>query len=136
MAVKTVFFDQQEFEDLCSFQCTEEEICLWFRCSVSTLDKWCKTTYNARFNEIFAQKRKLGLLSLRRKQFQVAIGGNGEKPNVTMLIFLGKNYLGQSDNVGIKSQIQIESVETLNKENITAVIDAARSLVLEQPKTN
>ena len=39
-----------------------------------------------------AQKRKAGFVSLRRKQYELAMAGNA-----TMLIFLGKQYLGQSD---------------------------------------
>jgi hypothetical protein len=39
-----------------------------------------------------AQKRQAGFVSLRRKQYELAMAGNA-----TMLIFLGKQYLGQAD---------------------------------------
>ena len=85
-------FDKNEFEKLCGLQCTKEEVCLWFDVTDKTLERWCKETYKAGFSEVFAIKRGLGKISLRRYQWQVA-----EKGNVTMLIWLGKQYLGQKD---------------------------------------
>lgn len=38
-----------------------------------------------------------GKASLRRKQVQVALGEDGKPPNPTMLIWLGKQYLGQRE---------------------------------------
>lgn len=46
------------------------------------------------FSGYFAQKRGTGKISLRRKQFQTALAGKG---NVSMLIWLGKQWLGQKD---------------------------------------
>lgn len=87
-----VELNKDEFEKLCQMQCTREEICCWFNITDKTLDRWCKDTYNCRFSAIFAQKRGVGRISLRRAQMQQALSGN-----TTMLIFLGKNYLGQTD---------------------------------------
>lgn len=84
--------DWEEFDKLCALQCTQEEIAAWFNCSADTIDRRVKETYNANFAEIFAQKAGKGKISLRRKQMSVAQSGN-----VTMLIWLGKQYLGQSD---------------------------------------
>jgi hypothetical protein len=84
--------DKEQFEKLCGIQCTQEEIACWFMVSVDTLEVWTKKTYSLRFSEIFNQKRKRGHIALRRKQMDVALSGN-----VPMLIFLGKNYLGQTD---------------------------------------
>ena len=44
-----------------------------------------------RFADVFAQKRVKGLISLRRAQFALA------EKSAPMAIFLGKNYLGQTD---------------------------------------
>ena len=84
--------DQLQFENLCKMQCTEVEIASWFECSVDTIERWCKSTYNMTFAEIYAQKREAGKISLRRCQFQMA------QTNPTMAIFLGKQYLGQTDD--------------------------------------
>lgn len=83
--------DQNMFEKMCSYQCTEEEICGMFGVSVDTLERWCKRTYKATFAEVFKEKRQLGKMSLRRSQFKLA------EKNATMAIWLGKQYLDQRD---------------------------------------
>lgn len=81
-----------DFEKLCSIQCTKEEICAWFKLTDKTLERWCKEQYQMGFSEVFTIKRGLGRISLRRCQWQAA-----QKGNPTMLIWLGKQYLGQID---------------------------------------
>ena len=83
--------NQKEFEKLCGLQCTHEEICAWFDVTFKTLDGWCKRTYGDGFSKVFAEKRGLGKISLRRSQFRLA------EKSAAMAIFLGKNYLGQKD---------------------------------------
>ena len=92
--------DQKMFEKLCSFQCTKVEICAWIEITDKTLERWCKETYKAGFSDVFAQKRSLGKISLRRAQFQLA----AKSP--AMAIFLGKNYLNQKDNPIDDSEIE------------------------------
>lgn len=87
--------DKRQFENLCGMQCTEEEICAWFGVTDKTLTRWCKRTYKKSFSEIFREKRKKGLISLRRAQFQMA------EKNPSMAIWLGKQYLGQRENVAV-----------------------------------
>lgn len=84
--------DKKQFENLCGLQCTKEEICGWFDVTDKTLENWCKRTYKAGFSEVFRQKRGLGKISLRRHQWRLA------EKNANMAIWLGKQYLGQSDN--------------------------------------
>ena len=43
------------------------------------------------FSEVFKEKRGVGKISLRRAQFRLA------EKNANMAIWLGKQYLGQSD---------------------------------------
>ena len=83
------------FENLCGLQCTLEEICGWFDVTDKTLDSWCKRTYHASFSEVFRQKRGAGKISLRRSQWRLA------EKNATMAIFLGKQFLGQRDNIDV-----------------------------------
>lgn len=90
--------DQKEFEKLCELQCTEDEICAWFDVTDKTLNSWCKRTYKANFSEVFAQKRGKGKIALRRYQFQQA------KKSATMAIWLGKQYLGQTDQMKLQTQ--------------------------------
>jgi hypothetical protein len=48
--------------------------------------------YGKPFNQVFAEKRGMGTVSLRRKQMQLALAGDR-----TLLIWLGKQYLKQAD---------------------------------------
>lgn len=103
--------DQKQFESLCGLQCTLEEICGWFDVTDKTLDSWCKRTYNANFSEVFKQKRGAGKISLRRSQWRLA------EKNATMAIFLGKQFLGQRDNVDVnvtnKDGMPLDELETM-----------------------
>ena len=83
--------DRSSFEGLCGLQCTKEEICSFLNVTDKTLDRWCKETYHKGFSDIFREKRKIGKISLRRSQWRLA------EKNVTMAIFLGKQYLGQRE---------------------------------------
>jgi hypothetical protein len=93
--------DKREFEGLCELQCTRDEICNWFDITDKTLDAWCKRTYQddegkpMGFSAVFAIKRGKGKIALRRTQFRLA------QKNAAMAIWLGRNYLGQSENVRV-----------------------------------
>lgn len=85
--------DEKQFCKLCELQCTEEEIAGFFECSVDTLERWCKRTFDMTFAEIYRQKATRGRIALRRFQLKHA------EKNASMAIFLGKNWLNQSDKV-------------------------------------
>lgn len=103
-------FDQKNFESLCQIQCTEEEICQFFSCSEKTLNKWCREKYGANFSQVFRDKRGVGKISLRRAQFQAAINGNA-----SLLIWLGKQYLGQSESAGTDEKNEIEDLTPVSE---------------------
>lgn len=83
--------DIKDFEKLCAIQCTQDEICGWFNVTDKTLTRWCMDTYGMSFSDVFKLKRGRGKIALRRMQFQLA------EKSASMAIFLGKNYLGQTD---------------------------------------
>lgn len=83
--------DRQQFENLCSMQCTLAEIASWFDCSKPTIIEFCRREYGEEFSTVWAQKAEKGKISLRRKQFKLA------EKSPAMAIFLGKNILGQKD---------------------------------------
>lgn len=95
--------DQEQFEKLCGLQCTLDEFCCYFDCDDKTLEKWCKKTYKMNFSDIFKLKKGKGKISLRRKQFEVALSGNP-----TMLIWLGRNMLGQTDKYEIEQTVSVD----------------------------
>lgn len=85
-------FDKELFENLCALFCTKDDICGVFDCDEKTLTRWCHDTYGMGFSDIRKRKATKGKVSLRRAQYKKAMAGN-----TSMLIFLGKNYLDQSD---------------------------------------
>lgn len=94
--------NKEEFERLCAMQCTCVEIGNFFGCCHDVVEQWCKREYGKTFEKVFAEKRSPGLVSLRRSQFAMA------DKNVAMAIWLGKQYLGQRDNLNVNNASEVE----------------------------
>lgn len=86
--------DRDKVVAMLRIQCTEEEICSILDVSHDTLDRWCRREFGKCFAYVSAEKRGEGKASLRRMQWKKAEAGN-----TTMLIWLGKNMLNQTDKV-------------------------------------
>ena len=110
MARPKKLINKSQFESLCAIQCTKEEICDVLQVTEKTLNNWCKEEYGESFSLIFKQKKSLGKTSLRRNQWKLA-----EKGNTTMLIWLGKQLLKQSENP-IQDQIKLQELQLKEKE--------------------
>ena len=76
--------DTTEVEKLASFGCTNIEIGSFFGCSPDLLEK--------SYSEFLTKGRDKGKIRLRQLQWKAAESGSH-----TMLIWLGKQILGQSD---------------------------------------
>lgn len=93
--------DSEQFEKLCALQCTLKEIAGWFGCSEDTIENWCKRTYSDEngepigFSDAYKKYSADGKISLRRFQFKQA------ERNASMAIWLGKQWLGQRDNIDV-----------------------------------
>lgn len=83
-------FNMEQVERLAAIQCTEEEIALALGCSIDTVRD--RKRNDEDFSNALLKGRGTGKASLRRSQFALATAGNA-----TMLIWLGKQYLGQQD---------------------------------------
>lgn len=83
----------EEFKKLCGLQCTKDEIAGFFDCSTDTIDNWCNSTFGETFSTVFKKYSQDGKISLRRYQFKIA------QTNASMAIWLGKQYLGQTDKI-------------------------------------
>ena len=92
----------EQFTKLCGIMCTKSEVCSVMGLDPKTLDKLIAKHFPnmPTWEEAFDYFSSTGKASLRRAQFQAALDGN-----TTLLIFLGKNYLGQSDQ-GAKTEEQ------------------------------
>lgn len=85
--------DYNLVENLCKLQCTGEEIASALNIDYKTLNLRINDKYKMGFSQYYKKASAGGKMSLRRKQMEVAMSGN-----VSMLIWLGKQYLGQSDH--------------------------------------
>ena len=102
MARPRIEIDQVQFEKLCEIQCTLEEIAGVLKCSPDTIENWCKRTYNESFSETYKKHSANGKMSIRRMQFKLA------ETNATMCIWLGKQYLGQTDKIELGTEDNTE----------------------------
>jgi hypothetical protein len=97
--------DLVELERLSAMQCTDEEVGAWFGVTTRTIERRRK---NARFAEVMNRGRAKGRISVRRAQLKLLEAGNA-----TMGVWLGKNILGQVDEIrhelfgNISTQLQI-----------------------------
>jgi hypothetical protein len=78
--------DSEQVRELAAINCSYAEMAAVLRCDPKTL--------STRFLKVIQEGREHGKMSLKRKQYEVAMSGN-----VTMLIWLGKQTLGQRDQV-------------------------------------
>jgi hypothetical protein len=85
-------FDINIVKGLAKIQCTEEEIASVLGCSVDTITR--RIQDNPDFADAIKSGRSFGKMSIRRMQY-----GSAEKGSVAMLIWLGKQYLGQKEKV-------------------------------------
>ena len=95
--------NKEEFEKLCALMCTRQDIAGWFDCTEETIQNWCKRVYRKPFSEVFERYSAKGKISLRRYQFEIA------KKNPTMAIWLGKQWLGQTDSVIVSRETNGEN---------------------------
>jgi hypothetical protein len=120
--------DLIELEKLCGLQCTDEEIASWFGVTTRTIERRRK---NKKFAEVMLRGKAKGRISVRRMQMKLLEAGNA-----TMGVWLGKNILGQTDQVhhqfdGLRACVSIglpslppEPLKEIDDENtidITAV---------------
>ena len=83
--------DLAELEKLCGLQCTDEEIAAWFGVTTRTIERRRKVR---KFAEVMDRGKAKGRISVRRQQMKLLEAGNA-----TMGVWLGKNILGQVDEI-------------------------------------
>ena len=108
--------DPEQVRKLAAIGCTDVEIGDIVGCSHDTLTR--------RFKEHLVFGRANGKMSLRRKQWETALSGN-----VAMLIWLGKQILGQTDKQVIDHNITPDDI-------INVTIGGARQLDTDDAAPN
>ena len=84
--------DWELVDSLCEIQCTATEIASVTKISIDTYLRRSKELHNCTFAEYIKKQSEVGKASLRRMQWKKANEGNA-----TMLIWLGKQILGQKE---------------------------------------
>jgi hypothetical protein len=92
--------DWDKVDSMCKIQCTGDEIASVLDLSYDTLQRACKREKGMSFADYLPQKAMAGKASLRRVQWKAATGGNS-----TMMVWLGKNVLGQTDKSTIDHNV-------------------------------
>ena len=113
MGRKSINIDPDQVRALARIGCTYDEIADVLKIARSTFGKKLKSETKVR--EAYDRGISEGDVSLKRAQFDRAMGGN-----TSMLIWLGKNRLGQFDKIETKYETEItESTGALDKLNST-----------------
>ena len=90
--------DTEKVEQLAGFGCTNTEIASFFGCDESLIRK--------SYSEFLTKGRDKGKIRLRQLQWRAA-----ERGNVSMMIWLGKQVLGQTDRQEIEHIRPIDEVD-------------------------
>ena len=102
MPRKPLILDLKELEKLAAMHCTQEEVAAFFDTTHKTISlKLRQEPYKGVWERGWGK----GNISLRRKQFQAAEAGDK-----TMLIWLGKQWLGQTDKSQIDERGKVEVI--------------------------
>jgi len=95
--------DYKILAELCHIQCTGLECASVLGMDYASLERHVRKETGKTFSEYWEEKAAGGRKSLRRKQWDVAQSGDK-----TLLIWLGKQYLGQTDKRQIESTGKLE----------------------------
>lgn len=79
--------------------------------SADTLDKRLKERYGCNFTEYRNKKKEKLRINIRKKQYDLAM-----KDNAAMLIWLGKNELGQSDKIEESTHLTGDAIKIIYDE--------------------
>ena len=89
--------DPKQVEKLASYGCTNTEIGSYFGCDESLIRK--------SYSESITKGRDSGKIRLRQLQWRAA-----ERGNIAILIWLGKQVLGQTDRKEIEMSTPIDEI--------------------------
>lgn len=100
--------DWQKVDNYLKAQCDGAGIAGLLGIHPNTLYEACKEVHKCNFSDYSVQKKGEGKELLRAKQFQIAMEGDK-----TMLVWLGKQYLGQQDKSELNHNVNIPSLPNI-----------------------
>lgn len=123
-------FDVKQFNDLIALGCKQDEICWWFRddkgkpANPDTLSRWCERKFGVNFQEYSRENGGMHLkIQLRKNQLELSA------KNAAMAIFLGKNYLEQTDRDPLDLKLIEARIAALEAGQGGAIDDKTRAEV-------
>ena len=115
--------DWEQVKKLAGLHCTGEEIAGFLGIDYDTLCARIKGKYKQGFSDWYKKHSSKGKVSLRRKQYEIAVNGS-----VPMLIWLGKNVLGQS------GKVEQENTNTINiQDEFKKLADSLEATEIKKP---
>lgn len=105
--------EKQQIEALGALGCHMGEVATIMQCSPDSIEKDYRQEYETGFSRM--------KMSLRRKQIELAMAGNA-----TMLVWLGKQYLGQTDKQ--------ETVDKTPRPVIIEKLDGSETILTTEKK--
>ena len=115
--------DFEQLEKLLHLQCTKVECAAFLGMSKNTLEARIREAGHEGFSQYAEIHRAPGKVSLRRHQWR-----NAEKGNVIMQIWLGKQWLGQTDKVESKTEVTAHAGAGLAAQQTEAVKEWAKKI--------
>jgi len=103
--------DPEQVKMLAMIDCSYAEMAAVLNCDPKTLSN--------RFSQVIEKGREEGKSSLKRAQFKAAMKGNP-----TMLIWLGKQRLGQAD----QQHLKIGKLADMSNDQLRAIADGKQSV--------
>jgi|ERR1019366_4231258 hypothetical protein len=93
---ETAKINKSELEDLMKFYLSEDEVMDWFDIKVQTLRRYIKKEFGCTFDSLREKSFVRTRVAIKRAQIKKALSGDN-----TMLIWCGKQYLGQVERTEI-----------------------------------
>lgn len=113
--------DLSELEKLCMLHCTDQELADWFGVTTRTIER---RRTEPEFAAVMERGRSKGKVSLRRAQMKLV-----EQGNAVMSIFLGKQWLGQVDQVS--HEINLVQIAIRSPDKIAGQVESEDVLDIE-----
>lgn len=129
MATKTmgrnkITIDWEEVDKFLMAGCSGQQVADTLGICNDTLFNRCNEVHKMTFSDYSAKKRRKGNSYLHAKQYQVAMGGN-----VSMLIWLGKQRLQQTDQPLVKQEFNGSLASLLDVMHLVKTSDDFDALV-------
>ncbi len=113
--------DLSELEKLSMLHCTDQELADWFGVTTRTIER---RRNEPEFAAVMERGKSKGKITLRRAQMKLV-----EQGNAVMSIFLGKQWLGQVDQVS--HDINLVQIAVFSPETTLRQVEGIEALDIE-----